>query len=174
MREVLVEVGRHCGYRSGGSSTPRQRRGAGSRRLHACTGGRGIFGGALFGRHADAQPVQDHPRPARSRELPPSISKANDIPGAKRGANGGRRQVTPRDVWRRRVQLPGSSGHAGRRPATVKLRLKRGAAGSNPATPTRSNTTLASRQGPPGANRGAMSQAGPRLTLDERTDGFVH
>ncbi len=43
-REVLVEVGRHCGYRSGGGSTPRQRRGAGSRRPHACTGGRGIFG----------------------------------------------------------------------------------------------------------------------------------
>ncbi len=38
MREVLVEVGRHCGYRGGGGSTPRQRRGVDSGRPHAWTG----------------------------------------------------------------------------------------------------------------------------------------
>src|ERR1035437_10410094 len=61
--------------------------------------------------------------PARSHELPLSISKANDIPGAKRGASGGRRQATPHDVWRRRVQLAGTSSYVRRRPATVRLRL---------------------------------------------------
>ena len=97
-RKVLVEVGRHCGYRGGGGSTPRQRRGVDSGRPHAWTGGRGIFGGALLGRLADPSQSRITRGPARSRELPTSISKANDIPGAKRGANGGRRQATPRDV----------------------------------------------------------------------------
>ena len=122
-REVLVEVGRHCGYRGGGGSTPRQRRGVDSGRPRACTGGRGIFTGALLGRHTDPSQSRITRGPARSREPLTSISKANDIPGAKRGANGGRRQATPRDVWRRRVQLTGTSSYVRPRPATVKLRL---------------------------------------------------
>ena len=122
-RKVLVDVGRHCGYRGGGGSTPRQRRGVDSGRPHAWTGGRGIFGDALLGRHADPSQSRITRGPARSRELPTSISKANDIPGAKRGANGGRRQATPRDVWRRRVQLTGTSSYIRRRLATAGLRL---------------------------------------------------
>jgi hypothetical protein len=43
--------------------------------------------------------------------------------GAKRGANADRRQATQADVQRQSLQLTGSSGHARRRPATVKLRL---------------------------------------------------
>ena len=123
MREVLVEVGRHCGYRGGGGSTPRQRRGVDSGRPRACTGGRGIFTGALLGRHTDPSQSRITRGPARSREPLTSISKANDIPGAERGANGGRRQATPRHVWRRRVQLTGTSSYVRPRPATVKLRL---------------------------------------------------
>ena len=57
--------------------------------------------------------------------------------GAKRGANTGRRQATQADAQRRTLQLAASSGYALRRPATVKLRLKRGAGGSNPPAPTK-------------------------------------
>jgi hypothetical protein len=81
--------------------------------------------------------------PARSRELPTSISKANDIRGAKRGANEGRRRAAPRDVWRRRVQLTGTSSYVRRRLATAGLRLtSEGFVGSSPTAPTRQNNLV--------------------------------
>ena len=57
--------------------------------------------------------------------------------GAKRGANGDRHQATQGDTQRRSVQLTGTSGDAGRRPATEELRLtSEGFVGSNPTAPT--------------------------------------
>jgi len=59
----------------------------------------------------------------KRRRTNSNISKANEISGAKRGANGGRRQATQGDVWRQSLQLTGPSGDGRRRPATVRLRL---------------------------------------------------
>jgi hypothetical protein len=64
-----------------------------------------------------------HQSTVKRRRTNSIISKANEISGAKRGANGGRRQATQGDVWRQSLQLAGPSGDGRRRPATVKLRL---------------------------------------------------
>src|SRR6185437_11614902 len=60
-----------------------------------------------------------HPRVSRYHQL----ARLTRFRGAKRGANGDRHWATQGDVWRRCLQLAGSSGDAGQRPATVRLRL---------------------------------------------------
>ena len=63
------------------------------------------------------------PWPGAYVSVAPLNSEANQISGSLRGANEGRCRATQGDVWRRLVQLTGSSGDAGRCSATVRLRL---------------------------------------------------
>src|SRR5437867_1818509 len=73
-----------------------------------------------------------HPHPAVQsmrqvgdppRTMMPFVREANEIPGAKEGANRARRQTTQSDARQLLVQLTGISGDTWRRPATVRLHL---------------------------------------------------
>ena len=111
----------------------------GAHRVHSCQEGKGYTSGgfawcrglglAVLERwhHGEWDACGDggewrtrmHPRVSRYHQL----ARLTRFRGAKRGANGDRHWATQGDVWRRCLQLAGSSGDAGQRPATVRLRL---------------------------------------------------